>query len=176
MADQALRLCEMCAATVTRPFAHPPPGPLTVIDSLVNSGLMNGSNHLEEAEDRPFAICPIDVKKWHLALTAAELGPNVCTDLCAREEALLTIFMKHGLRADAARCRQRLAALQNKPIPHEPVLTRLRDLLERTRPELQKLAKLHGMHVGSSKAQLARELANLNEEGENVPANLCSES
>ena len=132
---------------------------------------MNGSNHLEESEDRPFAICPIDVKKWHLALMAADLGPEACSDLCVREEALLAIFMNHGLRADAARCRQRLAALQNQPIPHEPVLARLSDLLGCTRPQLQKLAKLHGLQFGSSREQLARELANFNEEGENVPTN-----
>ena len=144
------------------------------------SGLMNGSNHLEESEDRPFAICPIDVKKWHLALTAAKLGPDVCTDLFSREETLHTIFTKHGLRADAARCRQRLAALRGEAIPHEPVLARQSDLMGRTRPELQKLAKQYGVHAGSTREQLARELADLsgfefNEEGENVPPNGRSE-
>lgn len=150
-----------------------------------SAGLMNGCNHLEELEDRPFALCPIDTKKWHLAITAAKLGQRVSTDLCARERALLAIFEKHGLHADAARSRQRIAALQNSPLPHEPVLARLGVLMGYARKDLQKLAKRHGVKAGhSTRQQLARALADVDvslggeadapmdlPDGENVPPN-----
>mmetsp|Transcript_72816 Transcript_72816/g.144711 ORF Transcript_72816/g.144711 Transcript_72816/m.144711 type:complete len:113 (-) Transcript_72816:836-1174(-) len=38
------------------------------------SCLMNGSNHLEEAESRPFTLCPVDLRK--LQLTLDQVSPR----------------------------------------------------------------------------------------------------
>ena len=35
---------------------------------------MNGSNHLEEAESRPFTLCPVDLRK--LQLTLDQVSPR----------------------------------------------------------------------------------------------------
>ena len=129
---------------------------------------MNGSNYLEEAESRPFALCPIDVKKWHLKLSAAKLGPSVNTDLRVRERTLAELFERHGLRVDAALARQRLAALQGLPPPTEPVLVRLASLVAFTRPQLQRLARQHGVRATASNSQLVRALVDV--DGELEPA------
>ena len=37
---------------------------------------MNGSNHLDESESRPFAICPVDLRKLQLTLDQAKARPS----------------------------------------------------------------------------------------------------
>ena len=68
------------------------------------SCIMNGSNHLEEAESRPFSACPVDLRKLQLTLDQAKLGGKGSppTDLVARETALVGWFEEHGLHEDAA--------------------------------------------------------------------------
>ena len=70
--------------------------------------LMNGSNHMAEADDRPFALCPVDTRKIADTHAAARLGP---IDLVARERAMLEWFTAHGLDIDARLARQRITAL-----------------------------------------------------------------
>lgn len=79
--------------------------------------LMNGSNHLEEAERRPFALCPLDLRKWRATVAAARLGPSVELDLAARERNMLRWLEAHGLEADAALTRLRVAALEGSEPP-----------------------------------------------------------
>ena len=81
--------------------------------------LMNGSNHLEEAESRPFAVCPVDVRKIELTLNQAKLQgrdqPPV--DLVARERGLIDWFVKNGLPEDAAFSRQVVSSLTGQVEP-----------------------------------------------------------
>ena len=70
--------------------------------------LMNGSNHMVEGDGRPFALCPVDVRKVVDTHDAGRLGP---IDLVARERALLEWFTAHGLDMDARLARQRIATL-----------------------------------------------------------------
>lgn len=79
--------------------------------------LMNGSNHLEEAERRPFALCPLDLRKWRATVAAARLGPSVELDLAARERNMLRWLEENGLEADAALTRLRVAALEGVEPP-----------------------------------------------------------
>ena len=79
--------------------------------------LMNGSNHLEEAERRPFALCPLDLRKWRATVAAARLGASVELDLAARERNMLRWLEENGLEADAALARLRVAALEGGEPP-----------------------------------------------------------
>lgn len=72
--------------------------------------LMNGSNHMAEADDRPFALCPVDTRKVADTHAVARLGAGPL-DLVAREGAMLDWFVAHGLHDDARLARQRITAL-----------------------------------------------------------------
>lgn len=69
------------------------------------SCLMNGSNHLEESERRPFALCPCDLRKLE---DSHEMIGGL--DLLSREAALLAFFEKHGLERDV-RLSKKLGAI-----------------------------------------------------------------
>lgn len=81
--------------------------------------VMNGSNHLEESESRPFALCPVDLRKVQLTLDQAKLqGRNTPpVDLAARERGLIAFFEEHGLHDDARFSRGILAALTGESLP-----------------------------------------------------------
>ena len=83
------------------------------------SCIMNGSNHLEESENRPFSACPVDVRKIQLTLDQAKvLGreqPPV--DLVARERGLCDWFTRHGLHEDARFSRRVISSLTGQPEP-----------------------------------------------------------
>ncbi|KAK3267591.1 hypothetical protein CYMTET_23863 [Cymbomonas tetramitiformis] len=68
--------------------------------------LMNGSNHLEESESRPFAVCPVDLRK---ILDSLKPTGGLCPE--QRELNLLAFFVKHGLDEDAALSRARLLVM-----------------------------------------------------------------
>lgn len=72
------------------------------------SCVMNGSNHLDESESRPFALCPVDLRKLALTLDQAKLQGRETppTDLLARERALMDWFEANGLEEDARFARQ----------------------------------------------------------------------
>lgn len=71
---------------------------------------MNGSNHLDEAISRPFAVCPVCLRKVHDSMR--EVG----MDLVMRERAIGQFFRDHGLEEDATDSDQRLALMQDKSI------------------------------------------------------------
>jgi len=77
------------------------------------SCLMNGSNHLEESETRPWALCPVDLRKLQLTLDAAKLqGKDTPPlDLVERERSLLEFFIATGLPDDAHFSRAIITAL-----------------------------------------------------------------
>jgi predicted Zn-dependent protease len=83
------------------------------------SCIMNGSNHLEESESRPFACCPIDVRKIQLTLDQAKVHgrdtPPI--DLAARQRGLIEFFDEHGLADDARFARNVLGSLTGQPVP-----------------------------------------------------------
>ena len=83
------------------------------------SCVMNGSNHLEESESRPFALCPVDLRKIQLTLDQAKVNgkdtPPV--DLLARQRGLVAFFDAHGLVDDARFGRGLLSALTGEPEP-----------------------------------------------------------
>ena len=83
------------------------------------SCIMNGSNHLEESESRPFACCPVDVRKIQLTLDQAKVHgrdtPPI--DLVARERGLIEFFDEHGLTDDARFARNVLSSLTGQPVP-----------------------------------------------------------
>mmetsp|Transcript_51006 Transcript_51006/g.117323 ORF Transcript_51006/g.117323 Transcript_51006/m.117323 type:complete len:386 (-) Transcript_51006:99-1256(-) len=72
--------------------------------------VMNGSNHLAESEDRPFALCPIDLKKLVAIHKEARLGEPLC--IIAREENICRWLDGNDLADDAAHSRQLLAAMR----------------------------------------------------------------
>jgi len=86
---------------------------------VYTSCLMNGSNHLDESESRPFAACPADLRKLTLTLDQAKLQgrdtPPV--DVVARERGLAQFFDAHGLHADARFSRQLVSALTGQAEP-----------------------------------------------------------
>ena len=90
--------------------------------------LMNGSNSLQEAENRPFALCPIDLAKIFDTLTRSGLMPPTgqhalrVTFLVEREAALLAFFEREGMESDAALARRRLALIKESPLPVVPPL------------------------------------------------------
>jgi archaemetzincin len=64
---------------------------------------LNGSNHLEEADSRPPALCPVCLRKlWH----------SVRFDVVKRYEALESFYQAAGLIDDAAWVRERLRSLR----------------------------------------------------------------
>jgi archaemetzincin len=75
--------------------------------------LMNGSNHLGEGERRPLQLCPLDTKKWRMALSGAKLEGG-SLDLVEREHAMLAAFEQSGMAPDAELSRQRLSMLTGK--------------------------------------------------------------
>ena len=83
------------------------------------SCIMNGSNHLEESGSRPFACCPVDVRKIQLTLDQAKVHgrdtPPI--DLVARERGLIEFFDEHGLTDDARFARNVLSSLTGQPVP-----------------------------------------------------------
>jgi len=81
------------------------------------SCVMNGSNHLDESEARPFALCPVDLRKLQLTLDQAKTDgkASLPVDLASRERALGAFFEAHGLAEDACFSRQVLAVLTNQP-------------------------------------------------------------
>lgn len=95
-----------CAMTLCHEIGHL----LGIHHCIFARCLMNGSNHLAEAEARPFQLCPLDTKKWLRALRGAKLEGGL--DLTARERAMHTVFERSGLAADAALSRRRLSALK----------------------------------------------------------------
>ena len=81
------------------------------------SCIMNGSNHLDESEARPWAACPVDLRKLQLTLDQAKIEGKASTpvDLVARERAMAAFFYAHGLHADAKFSRGVAAALTGQP-------------------------------------------------------------
>ena len=83
------------------------------------SCIMNGSNHLDESESRPFALCPVDLRKLQLTLDQAKVNgrdqPPI--DLVARERGLLLFYEAHGLHEDARFSRGVISALTGQPEP-----------------------------------------------------------
>ena len=71
---------------------------------------MNGSNHLDEAISRPFAVCPVCLRKVHDSMR--EVG----MDLVMRERAIGQFFRDNGLEEDATDSDQRLALMEDKSI------------------------------------------------------------
>lgn len=69
--------------------------------------LMNGSNHLDESESRPFAICPVDLRK---ILDSLKPTGGLCLE--QRELNILAFFVKYGLEEDAALSRKRLLVME----------------------------------------------------------------
>jgi len=83
------------------------------------SCVMNGSNHLEESENRPFTLCPVDLRKLQLTLDQAKLQGRETppVDLVGRERALASFFHSHGLLEDARTSRALVSALTGQPEP-----------------------------------------------------------
>ena len=71
---------------------------------------MNGSNHLDEADTRPFALCPVCAAKWVSSVAPSRI-PGVGADPASRERAMLAFFASAALSSDAVACRERIAAL-----------------------------------------------------------------
>ena len=106
-------MLQRCCKLLVHEVAH-----LLGVDHCIHFAcLMNGSNHLEEAERRPFALCPLDLRKWRATVAAARLGPSVELDLAARERNMLRWLEENGLEADAALTRLRVAALEGVEPP-----------------------------------------------------------
>ena len=92
--------------------------------------VMNGSNHIEEAESRPFVVCPVCLRKVHDSMRSVRRQNNkrnpandmrgsqssrchvqVGVDLAAREKALSAFFTEHGMGDDAAESAKRLEVM-----------------------------------------------------------------
>lgn len=74
---------------------------------------MNGSNHLEESERRPFAFCPAELRK--LADTLLRLYGGV--DPVARKRELTRFFRAAGFDESAAAAQARLDVLLTAAAP-----------------------------------------------------------
>lgn len=84
--------------------------------------LMNGSNHLEESETRPFATCPCCTRKLGLTLEQAGLRPEQLKgplpfEPVARDASLLEFFERHQLLEDAAFARRCIASARGQAEP-----------------------------------------------------------
>lgn len=77
---------------------------------------MNGSNHLEESESRPFALCPVDLRKLCATIDASRVHPAP-VDLVARERSLAEWFDLHELPEDARFTRQLIGSMTGQPEP-----------------------------------------------------------
>jgi hypothetical protein len=67
--------------------------------------LMNGSNHLDEADDRPLHLCPVCLRKLHDAVAFA---------IPARYEQLRSFCERAEFEDEAAWFRRRLAYLEGQ--------------------------------------------------------------
>lgn len=65
--------------------------------------IMNGSNHMAEADDRPMHLCPVCLRKLHLATGF---------DLIKREEALKSFYEANAIHDEAAWAARRLEKLR----------------------------------------------------------------
>lgn len=83
------------------------------------SCIMNGSNHLEESESRPFSACPVDLRKIQLTIEQSKLAGRETPpfDLVARERGLVEFFSAHGMHEDAAFSRRIVSSLTGQPEP-----------------------------------------------------------
>ena len=83
------------------------------------SCIMNGSYHLEESENRPFAACPVDLRKIQLTIDQARIHgrDQPPFDLVARERGLCSFFTRHGLHEDAEFSRNVICSLTGCPEP-----------------------------------------------------------
>jgi len=77
--------------------------------------IMNGSNHLDESERRPFAMCPVDLRKLASTLDDSKIYSQP-VDLEQRERSLLDFFEKHGLDDDARFTRAVIAQMTGQDI------------------------------------------------------------
>ncbi|WP_395744432.1 archaemetzincin [Prosthecobacter sp.] len=65
--------------------------------------LMNGSNHLQEADSQPMHLCPVCLRKLQL---------SAGFDLLKREEALLKFYEANGLKDEADWSRRRIQKMR----------------------------------------------------------------
>lgn len=65
--------------------------------------LMNGSNHLKEADSQPIHLCPVCLRKLHL---------GAGFDLVKREESLLKFYEANGMNAEADWSRRRIQKMR----------------------------------------------------------------
>lgn len=68
--------------------------------------LMNGSNHLDESDDRPLHLCPVCLRKLHLAMGF---------DIPARYERLRAFFQEAGFKDEAEWLARRLERIRSGP-------------------------------------------------------------
>lgn len=80
--------------------------------------LMNGVNHLDEADRRPFAVCPICVAKFRDGMRGVwptgqgEVENQGAVDpLMRRERDVLQFLQKHGMEQDARLSQERLKVM-----------------------------------------------------------------
>ncbi len=66
---------------------------------------MNGANHLQEADASPIHLCPVCLRKLHLA---------VRFDPVARYEKLKKFYQKYGLKEEAAWVEKRIKKIEGK--------------------------------------------------------------
>src|SRR4030095_8181193 len=72
------------------------------------SCVMNGSNHLEESDRRPFHLCPVCLRKLH---------HNVEFDVLKREGDLLEFYRQNQFSGEAQWTSRRLEKIRAKPEP-----------------------------------------------------------
>lgn len=68
--------------------------------------LMNGSNHIEEADDRPLHLCPVDLRK---------LQGSVGFDIAERYRRLLAFDEQAGFQDEAGWLQARLRFIEGEP-------------------------------------------------------------
>ena len=68
------------------------------------SCLMNGANHIEEADKKPLHVCPVCLRK---------LQRSINFDVIQRYEALERFFQGAGLKEEAAWVASRLAEIRS---------------------------------------------------------------
>ena len=78
---------------------------------------MNGSNHLDESESRPFAMCPVDLRKLQLTLDQAKMkGKDTPPlDLVERQRRLAHFFHENSLPDDAQFSQALVSAFTGQP-------------------------------------------------------------
>jgi hypothetical protein len=119
------------------------------------SCIMNGSNHLDESESRPFAVCPVDLRKLQLTLDQAKVQGRDTqpVDLVARERSLALFFYEHGLPYDARFSRTLVSALTGKAEP-EPAAA---GVAEAAGDELEPPLPLRQPSDGANKSPVSRQ-------------------